>query len=307
MGNTIVNSQIGRREFVTGVAGVGAAGLIGSSPLAGNAQPQDRTQAARPAASRLAPGLPERGEFLVRNAYVLTMDPVLGDIPDGDVHVKNGSIVAVGKNLRAAGAQVLDGRRMIVLPGLIDTHWHMWTTYLRCMAGDKLEDGYFPVTTRYGEAMKPEDMYHSTRLAAAEAIYSGTTTLNDECHNIRSLDYALADIRALRETGVRARFSFGAYRGIPPGQPRDLADFEKLHGEWAKHSPEGLITLGYTWGGVPTAGANGAASSQERVDAARNEIETARRLGAPISMHLASREDTPPGQVQAQAPYLAGC
>ena len=299
-----MSGKIGRRGFVIGVAGLGATGLIGSSPLSANPQTQSQMQTPRPAGNRPAPGLPARGEFLVRNGYLLTMDPVLGDVPDGDVHVKNGNIVAVGKNLKATGAQVLDGRRMIVLPGLVDTHWHMWTTYLRCMAGDKTEDGYFPVTTRYGEAMKPEDMYHSTRLAAAEAIYSGTTTLNDECHNVRNLDYAVADIRALRETGIRARFSYGAYRGIPPGQPRDLASFEKLHGEWAKHSPEGLITLGYSWGGVPAASADGASLPQEKLDAVRKEIETARRLGTPISMHLASRENTPAGQVQAQAAYL---
>ena len=297
-----MTEKIGRRGFVSGVAGVAAAGLVGASPLSANPQAQGQTPP--PAGNRPATGLPARGEFIVRGGYVLTMDSALGDIPDGDVHVKNGNIVAVGKNLKAAAAQIIDGRRMIVLPGLIDTHWHMWTTYLRCMAADKAEDGYFPVTTRYGQAMKPEDMYHSTRLAAAEAIYSGTTTLNDECHNIRSLDYAVEDIRALRETGIRARFSYGPYRGIPPGQPRDLASFEKLHGEWAKHSPDGLITLAYTWGGIPGMGANGAAPPQERVDNARKEIETARRLGTPITMHLASRENTPAGQVQAQAAYL---
>jgi len=299
-----MSGKIGRRGFVKGVAGLGAAGLIAPSVILADPQAQNQAQTPRPAGNRPTPGLPARGEFLVRGGYVLTMDPSLGDLPRGDVHVKNGSILAVGKNLKAPAAQILDARRMIVLPGLIDTHWHMWTTYLRCMAGDKMEDGYFPVTTRYGEAMKPEDMYHSSRLAAAEAVYSGTTTLNDECHNIRSVDYAVEDIRALRETGIRARFSYGPYRGIPQGQPRDLAGFEKLHGEWAKHSPDGLITLAYTWGGIPGTNASGVAPSQERVDNARKEIETARRLGAPITMHLASRENTPAGQVQAQTAYL---
>ena len=65
------------------------------------------------------------------------MDETLGDIPDGDVHVRNGQIIEVGRNLRAPGATVLDGRNMIVMPGFVDTHWHMWTTYLRGMSGDK--------------------------------------------------------------------------------------------------------------------------------------------------------------------------
>lgn len=288
---------IGRRGFVKSLAGIGAAGMIGTSSPA--AFPQAREpQAQSPSVSSRA--LPARGEFVIRNGYILTMDPALGDIPNGDIHVKDGVIVAVGAALKAPGATVLDARKMIVLPGLVDTHWHMWTTYLRCMAGDKMEDGYFPVTTAYGQAMLPEDMYRSTKLAATEAIYSGITTLNDECHNVRSIDYAIADLRALKEAGLRARFSYGPFRGMPAAQPRDMASVERLHGDWTRYSNDGLLTLGFTWGGVPT----GDAATAERVNEARKQIETARRLGLPISMHLASRENTPAGQVEAQATYL---
>jgi 5-methylthioadenosine/S-adenosylhomocysteine deaminase len=246
--------------------------------------------------------LPFRGEFIVRGAYVLTMDPELGDIPDGDVHVKNGEIIAVGKQLKAPGAAVLDGNRMILLPGLIDTHWHMWTTFLRGMAGDKIEDGYFPVTTRYGQAMSPLDMYHSTRWAAAEAIYSGLTTVGDNCHNVRSHDHAVADLRALQEVGVRCRWSYGPFRGMQPGQRIDLIDLEEFHRDWANYSNEGLITLGLMWGGVPAHSAS--AESPEMVDMARKEAETARRLGIPMCIHLAVRENTPAGQVEAQREFL---
>jgi 5-methylthioadenosine/S-adenosylhomocysteine deaminase len=289
-----VSRTIHRRGFMQGMVGAGAAALAGSSAFgaAGQAQPE-QSQTARRAAE-----LPARGEFLVRNGHVLTMDPALGDIPGGDVHVKSGEIVAVGKNLKAPGAMVLDARRRIVLPGLIDTHWHMWTTFLRSMAGDKPEQGYFPVTTAYGQVMRPEDMYRSTRLAAAEAIYSGTTTVNDECHNVRSHDYAVADIRALQETGLRARWSYGAYRGMPPTQPRDLADFEALHRDWPKYSNGGLITLGFVWSGI---GSTASPLPPERFEMARKEIEAARRLGVPLSVHLSAKENTPPGWVEALA------
>jgi 5-methylthioadenosine/S-adenosylhomocysteine deaminase len=63
-----------------------------------------------------------RGEFLIRSAYVMTMDPTLGDIPGGDVHVQNGAIIAIGKGIQAPGAIVISGRGMIVLPGLVETH-----------------------------------------------------------------------------------------------------------------------------------------------------------------------------------------
>jgi len=284
---------INRRGFVKGLAGLGVAGLAGASAIA------QGTQRSTGAARRL----PARGEFIVRRGYLLTMDDSLGDIPDGDVHVRNGEILAVGRNLRAPGATVLDGRSMIVMPGFVDTHWHMWTTYLRCMAGDKVEDGYFPVTTAYGQVMQPEDMYFGTRLAAAEAVYSGITTVNDDCHNVRTHEHAEQDIRALGEAGLRANWSYGSYRGVPPGELRNLASVERLHQNWAKYSNEGLITLGYSWGGVPIGTATNLAPPLA-VQNAKKEIETARRLGLRISMHLASREGTAPGQVQAQAEFL---
>jgi len=292
-----MDSRINRRAFVKGVAGLGIAGAAGTS-APGQGAPTSTTQRSTGAPRRL----PARGEFIARAGYLVTMDDSLGDIPDGDVHVRNGEILAVGKNLRAPRATVLDARKMIVMPGFVDTHWHMWTTYLRSMAGDTMEDGYFPLTTAYGQVMQPEDMYYGTRLAAAEAIYSGITTVNDDCHNIRTHEHAEQDLRALEEAGLRANWSYGSYRGVPPGELRNLTSVERLHQNWAKYSNDGLIALGYSWGGLPIPAAGPVPPLA--LDNAKKEIETARRLGLRISMHLASRDGTPPGQVQAQAEYL---
>src|SRR5688572_12145085 len=277
-----MDSTINRRGFLAGLAGLGVAGIGGSSASAQATQPSPTGQRSTGAARRL----PARGEFIVRRGHLVTMDETLGDIPDGDVHVRNGQIIEVGRNLRAPGATVLDGRNMIVMPGFVDTHWHMWTTYLRGMSGDKAEDGYFPVTTAYGRAMQPEDMYYGTRLAAAEAIYSGITTVNDDCHNVRTPEHAEQDIRALVESGLRANWSYGSYRGVPPGELRNLASVEELHRNWAKYSNGGLLTLGYSWGGLPVSTAANPAPAVA-VENAKKEIETARRLGLRISMHLA--------------------
>ncbi len=113
--------------------------------------------------------LPPRGEFIVTNAYVFTMDPRLGEIAEASVHVRDGVIVGVGRDLDAPGAKTIDGRDMIVLPGLIDTHWHMWQTLYRCFAGDQADKGFFPTITRFSAHMTPQDMYASARLSAAEA------------------------------------------------------------------------------------------------------------------------------------------
>ena len=79
--------EICRRGFLSGIAAVGTAGVI---PVA-FAQGTSDTRFERQAIT-----LPQRGEFVVANAYVITMDPQLGDIPNGSVHVRNGAIVAVG-------------------------------------------------------------------------------------------------------------------------------------------------------------------------------------------------------------------
>jgi len=90
----------------------------------------------KPALSPLAADRPSarllaRGEFVVRSAHVLTMDPPLGDVKRGDIHVRAGQIVAMGKNLQRSGVEVIGGGQMIALPGLIDTHSHLWNTPLR--------------------------------------------------------------------------------------------------------------------------------------------------------------------------------
>src|SRR5262249_41820282 len=150
---------------IRGAGALGTAGVVGlsSSSLMAQAERGDGGS-----------GLPARAEFTISNAYVITMDSALGDIAGGSVHVRNGEIVAVGKNV-TGGGEGIDGTGMIVMPGLVETHWHMWNTLFRSFAGDKPEEGYFPTVARFGAQMSPDDVFQSTRLAAAEAINSGMT------------------------------------------------------------------------------------------------------------------------------------
>src|SRR2546428_8274677 len=186
-------------------------------------------------------GLPERGEVLIRNAYVMTMDSSVGDLPDADVHVRQGAIVAVGRNIQAGGAHVIEGRGMIVLPGFVETHWHMWNTLLRSMSGDKREHGYFPTAAALGKIYLPEDMYQGTRLSAAEALNGGITFVHDWCPNVRGPEFADADLRALKETGIRGHFSYGAPQAHPADAPNPLADPERKPGDWRSSWNDGLL------------------------------------------------------------------
>jgi len=265
-----------RRTFVRGVAALGAASAF-ASPLRAQAQ----SGAAR---------LPPRREFTIENAYVMTMDETLGDIDGASVHVRDGRIVEIGEDV-VGGGVTIDGANMIVMPGLVDTHWHMWNTLFRSFAGDRPEDGYFPTVARFGAQMLPADIFQSTRLAAAEAINSGTTFVHSWCHNVRSLAHAEADIRALAEVGVRARHSCGWPQGMPDTQSADQTPIETLARDWASWSHEGLIGLGMAWRGQFRGG-------PIKPEVYQPEFDNARRLGVPITVHAGSRRDAV-GQIEA--------
>src|SRR5262245_35203672 len=109
--------------------------------------------------SAAAADLPSRGELIIRNAHVLTMDQALGDFELADIHVRNGTILAVSPDLTAPGAEVIDARTMIALPGLVDTHNHIWNSTCRNLVKEGPEKGYFATVLALGKQYTPEDIY----------------------------------------------------------------------------------------------------------------------------------------------------
>src|SRR5262245_30082373 len=207
----------------------GAAALAGAFPAPAVAQRSTTGQAPAGGAS-----LPARGDFAVRGANVLTMDPALGELASGDVHVRDGAIIAVGPGLAAVGAESIDGRGMICMPGFIDTHWHLWTCSLRSIVrADVPERGYFPVSAKLGPHYTPQDSYRAVRLGLAEALSAGVTTVHNWAHNVRSPAHADAEIAAQRDMGVRGRFGYGTPQGLPNEEPMDLTDLARLKRELA--------------------------------------------------------------------------
>ena len=86
------NNKVNRRTVVAGAAALAAASVAPRRTMGQGA--------ARPGST-----LPARGEFVVRGAHVLSMDASIGDLPSGDVHVRNGAIVAVAASVAAPGAR----------------------------------------------------------------------------------------------------------------------------------------------------------------------------------------------------------
>lgn len=258
-----------RRNFLGAIAAVSSLGVAACSSTA---QPTARVSAAE----RKAGKLPTRGEFVVRKAYLVTLDANLGDIPIGDVHVRNGMLIGVGPNLAAPDAEEIDGRNRIALPGFVDTHFHLWGSFARGVVADGDFD-YFPVMSRLGPVMTPDDAYNSARLGIAEAINSGLTTIHDWSHNIIDGAYADADLRALRDCGIRARFSYGYSRNLQrtPKVTADFNDIARVKREWFGSSNDGLLTMGFA--------SRGAGDTPP--ETYKKEWEFARSLGLPITQH----------------------
>src|SRR5512144_837959 len=97
--------------------------LVGAAALSGGLPFGPATQAFAQGAA----GPSRRGAYLIKNGAVVTVDAALGTLPRADVLVRDGSIAGIGPDLAAADAEVIDATDMIVMPGFVDTHYHMWS------------------------------------------------------------------------------------------------------------------------------------------------------------------------------------
>ncbi|MEU4424018.1 amidohydrolase family protein [Actinoplanes sp. NPDC024001] len=164
---------------------------------------------------------------LLRNGLVLTMDDSHTVLPGGDVLVAGDRIVEVGHRLDAPGdALEIDASGGIVMPGMIDTHRHMWQTAMRGYGADWTLTQYFVwYYLESGKLFRPEDVHAGNLLSAIEAIDAGVTTSVDWSHGLQSADHADAAVDALES--VPGRFVL-AYGNIQQG-PWEWSTSEAFH------------------------------------------------------------------------------
>ena len=104
-------------------------------------------------------------EILIKGGHVVTVDPDLGDFPVGDVLVTDGLISAVGPGLEPAttGAEVIEAAGRLVIPGMVDTHRHVWQGAIGGYTPQITGAGYGPaVLTGIALKYSPEDVYAGT-------------------------------------------------------------------------------------------------------------------------------------------------
>ena len=154
--------------------------------------------------------------LVFRNATVLTMDGN-GVLSGTDVLVTGDKIAAVGAGLAVPDGTVeIDAAGGIVMPGMIDTHRHMWQTALRGYGADWTLTQYFVFYyLSWGKIFRPEDIHAGNLLSAVEAVDAGVTTSLDWSHGLQTIEHGEAAVDALRSAPGRFVLAYGNLLGAP--------------------------------------------------------------------------------------------
>jgi 5-methylthioadenosine/S-adenosylhomocysteine deaminase len=148
---------------------------------------------------------------------VLTMDDARHVLSGGDVLITGERIAAVGSRLEVPeGTAEIDATGGIVMPGMIDTHRHMWQTAIRGYGADWTLTQYFVWNyLEWGKSFRPQDIHAGNLLSAIEAIDAGVTTTVDWSHNLQTTDHAEAAVDALRAVPGRFVLAYGNIQQAP--------------------------------------------------------------------------------------------
>ena len=156
--------------------------------------------------------LPQDGQPIVfRKGTVVTVDDQRRVLHDTDVLIVGDNIEAIGTNLPVPdGAFEIDAEGGILMPGMIDTHRHMWQTAMRGYGADWTLTQYFVwYYLEHGKSFRPQDVYAGNRLSALDAIDAGVTTTVDWSHGLRTLEHGEAALDALTSSAGRFVLAYG--------------------------------------------------------------------------------------------------
>ena len=212
------------------------AGAAGGTSFAGAAAADVQRFSSQPAVDRTS-------RKLIKGGTIVSMDAKVGDLLKGDILIEGTKISAIGPNVDAADAQVIDAGDCIVVPGFVDCHRHSWEAQLRRINPNSptLADYMNATHLSFAKAYRPQDHYVGNYLTAMGCIDAGVTCVIDNSHNSRSAAHSDAAIEALFDSGIRAVHASG-----PPGAgewdhqwPQDLARLQKQYFS----SADQLVTL----------------------------------------------------------------
>lgn len=168
--------------------------------------------------------------LLVKNCgWVVTQNAKRDVIRNGHILIENGVFKEVGRGVKDSGDVEIDGKNMIALPGIINTHTHLSMTLFRGYADDmQLQDWLQKKIWPLEAKLTDEACYRGALLGAAEMILSGTTCFMDMYFRMDQV------AKAVGESGLRAFLSYGMIDLFDPAKARLEQDnskkfFDYLH------------------------------------------------------------------------------
>lgn len=198
-------------------------------------------------------------------------------IKDGYILIESGVIKKVGRephpNLSDKSIKIIDGNRMVAIPGLVNGHTHTPMSILRGYADDLPLMDWLQKIWAVEAELTEEDMYWGSMLSMVEMIKSGTTTFSD-------MYYGMDKIAAgVEKTGLRALLCQGIIEGDSDGEAI-LADTVAFAEKWNKGANTRITTLL-----SPHAPYTCSPRLIEKI------VEEAHRLDCSIHTHLAETRD----------------
>ncbi|MCA1182025.1 amidohydrolase family protein [Bacillus licheniformis] len=218
---------------------------------------------------------------LFQNATIVTLDPQLHTLEKGDMLIEGSVILDVAESIEAGDAEIVDASNMLIMPGFVDTHRHVWESVIRGIGADWSLQTYLNriYYGNYGSMRRPEDDWAANYLGALEALDAGVTTLLDWTM-IESPDHTDQLIAGLKDAGIRAVFAFGTSGDAEYwDRDSDLSNMDEAKRVKKAYfqSKDQLLTMGLA--------IRGPEFSSWKTSVF--EIETARELDALCSMHIA--------------------
>lgn len=183
--------------------------------------------------------------ILLKDGIVLSLDKEIGNFHKANVLIEGTKIAAIGPDIGAGGGEIIDASDMIVMPGFVDTHRHIWEGILRNIGTDiplEGEESYLAfILNTLAPAYRPEDVYIGSTVSALGAINAGITTLLDWSHIQASRDHTEQSIQAVKDSGLRVVFAYGhPWWGDPIPEHDD--EFRRIAVEYFS-SKDQLLTL----------------------------------------------------------------
>lgn len=235
--------------------------------------------------------------LLLKNADVLlTMDEQRREIPHGGVFIRDGVIEAVGTadQLPAEADRVISLAGCVALPGLVNTHHHMYQSLTRAIPGAQDAElfGWLRRLYPIWAGLTPEMIRVSTLTAMAELILSGCTTSSDHLYLYPNGSRLDDSIEAALSIGMRFHAARGSMSvgesqgGLPPdrlveAEDAILRDTQRLIETWHDPAPHALLRV---------AVAPCSPFSVSR-DLMREAAALARSYGVSLHTHLAENDN----------------